>query len=395
MLSNISDRPQTNEETTIIGCGSVGSIMADNLSRRGNEKIHIVDDDKFEPHNVARHLLGSNHSHFSKAHSTVSKLKADTASGDHRAYFSKFEDLDQQVKANLLAKETIIDCTATDFIHSFNLSNYETNRVFRCYIANQGRLGIVQYCNPSKSSADFFDLDTCFLAHSAQDKELSNWLKNDLTSETVVGLSCSSTTLKMPLNVIQSHTSSFLSFIDNNSGPSAVMGINSLTEKHYPKEFKELIPPTFRRFQLKDHDEEWNTTITEDVKEQIFESSKLTRNEIGGFLIGNFDYNNKRICIIKCTVVRNAKSSVMSLELPPLFDDKDALALIESSSGGLKCLGTWHSHPGKSTPSQIDLNTLNEVRENSSDLPMPFLMFIQGKIKSDFSIKLGLPNVWK
>lgn len=47
------------KKITIIGLGSIGSIVADNLARAGFDNFYLVDDDVFMPYNIVRHELAS------------------------------------------------------------------------------------------------------------------------------------------------------------------------------------------------------------------------------------------------------------------------------------------------------------------------------------------------
>lgn len=396
LLATISDCSSDKEEITIVGSGAIGSVISDNLARRGAERLHVVDDDNFQPHNVARHILGDSSSQLSKVISTVELIQKNTGNYKHQSYHSKFEKLESELKSDLLSKDLFIDCSATNLIHSIDITEFQTERAFRCYIADQGKLGIIQSCNPKSLKCDFFDMETFFLFDSCNTDELPSWLANSAASEIVVGLGCSSTTLKMPLNIIQMHCSAFLSFINNQKQiEEGLIGMNLLTEEAYPKEFKLLNIPIFKRVEVEDMGEQWIVSISEDVRDKIFEASKHTQNETGGYLLGDLDFSNKRICIVESSTVEQAKASRLSLELPPLSEDVVAFPMIVSSRGAIKCMGTWHSHPGSSAPSSIDKNTLGLVKEQSSDIPMPFVMYIQGREKEDISINLGLPNVWK
>ena len=44
----------------IVGCGSVGSTVAENLARCGVTKITLYDFDKVEPHNIANQMFDQN-----------------------------------------------------------------------------------------------------------------------------------------------------------------------------------------------------------------------------------------------------------------------------------------------------------------------------------------------
>lgn len=65
-------KPEENAATIhIVGCGSVGSTVAENLARCGLEKFTLWDFDKVEEHNIANQMFTQNH---------VGKLKVDALS---------------------------------------------------------------------------------------------------------------------------------------------------------------------------------------------------------------------------------------------------------------------------------------------------------------------------
>lgn len=51
------DGSKIEEEIHIIGCGAIGSHVAESLARIGCEKIHLWDDDEVSPHNITNQMF--------------------------------------------------------------------------------------------------------------------------------------------------------------------------------------------------------------------------------------------------------------------------------------------------------------------------------------------------
>ena len=68
----------------IVGCGALGSKIADSLARQGCEGLVLVDHEQFEPHNVARHVLSSDSILLNKAKATRDHLEQIGLDSDHK-----------------------------------------------------------------------------------------------------------------------------------------------------------------------------------------------------------------------------------------------------------------------------------------------------------------------
>lgn len=64
-----------NARVLLLGCGSLGSPVAELLARAGIGELHIVDKEMLEPENCARHLLGANSIGLGKAHQVAKRLE--------------------------------------------------------------------------------------------------------------------------------------------------------------------------------------------------------------------------------------------------------------------------------------------------------------------------------
>lgn len=60
----------------IVGCGMLGSPMAEHLARAGVGKITLIDPDHLDPANIGRHVLGASYIGQFKAKALAHHLKA-------------------------------------------------------------------------------------------------------------------------------------------------------------------------------------------------------------------------------------------------------------------------------------------------------------------------------
>lgn len=57
----------TQQKIVIVGCGSLGSMLADTLSRSGVRRFMLIDPDILKPENLARHLVSARYLYWNKA----------------------------------------------------------------------------------------------------------------------------------------------------------------------------------------------------------------------------------------------------------------------------------------------------------------------------------------
>lgn len=68
-------RPRSKKRVLVLGCGSLGSPVAELLARAGVGELHLVDKEAFESENCARHVLGLKDINASKAINLAKRLR--------------------------------------------------------------------------------------------------------------------------------------------------------------------------------------------------------------------------------------------------------------------------------------------------------------------------------
>ncbi|MCK9150484.1 ThiF family adenylyltransferase [Methanobacterium alcaliphilum] len=109
-------------KTLIIGCGAIGSSIAELLVRAGVNNITVMDNDKLEIGNLSRHILGLNQIGNFKSKETANNLNETNphANVKYSENFKFSKDcIDKIEKYNL-----IVDCTGEDMVLN-ELEKYE------------------------------------------------------------------------------------------------------------------------------------------------------------------------------------------------------------------------------------------------------------------------------
>ncbi|WP_152533870.1 ThiF family adenylyltransferase [Pseudomonas syringae] len=111
----------------LLGCGSLGSSVAELLARAGVGELHLVDKELLEPENCARHLLGADSVDLGKASQLASELRRKIPGLSVRAFWAMIGDW---VPATCRPGQydLVVDCSGESSIRSM-LSRFRT----RCF----------------------------------------------------------------------------------------------------------------------------------------------------------------------------------------------------------------------------------------------------------------------
>ncbi|MEZ8729862.1 ThiF family adenylyltransferase [Vibrio splendidus] len=394
-LGDISGYDPVAGNIGIIGCGSLGSTIADQIARLGHSDITLWDIDCLEAHNTARHV--SVHSTFdvpiliTKANLVGKHIKSMSTTHEKCVSIKSHNFSLHQDQKTVQQALHIIDATASD------LEKYWQNKpncpVSRVYISDEGRVGIIQ-TQPQSGTPDILDLDAFLLLLSQNDSDIQNWLNRQSTlSSKLVGLSCSSETLELPWSSILNHASSMVPALKQQfEKPKPLIGINILDKNGFPKGYKEVGNEknlTFLSKTVKDNEGiEWKVSIHQSVINKIdLTLEKHSPREAGGYLLGLFSLETHRVSIVFASEGK-FKSSPSYLELEAIESDPEIDTIEQSSRGMLVPLGTWHSHPNSSAnESDRDVSTYQDIIKESEQV-LPFIMLIRGK--EDLNLLIGL-----
>lgn len=117
-----------NSKIAILGCGSLGSPIAELLARAGIGKLCLIDDDTFESENCSRHILGINQIRRKKADAILKKIKSeipDIAIISKVCTASEWIIAENEYKEYDLIVDCTGECTVRTFLHDHRQKNNE------------------------------------------------------------------------------------------------------------------------------------------------------------------------------------------------------------------------------------------------------------------------------
>jgi len=100
----------------ILGCGSLGSALADQLVRMGARSLTLIDPEQFEIENIRRHVLTMNQVGRSKAHALAKYLNSSGVFAEVIGLQARYPSA--AVASELAKADLVIDCTAEDIVLS-------------------------------------------------------------------------------------------------------------------------------------------------------------------------------------------------------------------------------------------------------------------------------------
>jgi hypothetical protein len=384
-------------KTAIIGAGAIGSKIIDFLCREGINDLILVDYDQFQPHNIARHTLGEIYVWRKK----VEGLKS------HLSYFfnadvvpipKAVQALSVQEESKIRKCNIIIDTSADKNVSEYICNNNKLPRCIKGFITMEGRLGIL-LVEGQKHKPRIDDIEACLYLLSVGNELISEWLCTENTSQnTIIGLSCSSVTFRIPDSLVSVHASNFMPKISKILSEEYVeggFGIHSTTSEGQSLGWEWISVPEFRSWKEKDNkDHTWDIRIHPEVIKTIGQvASNSIPNETGGFLYGLFNVNQRIVTIIQTCCPIPLKATPSGLVLPAAGNTLEEVELIEASNGNILALGSWHSHPSSSTNmSLVDINTMKEASIANNQASRPFVMLIYNN--NEISINIAIPTDW-
>jgi hypothetical protein len=107
-------RPFSEKKVAIVGCGSLGSKVADLAIRGGVRRLLLIDGEDLEAGNLVRHLLTVNDVGKNKAAALAAMLRASAPGAVIEAYEDALPADTQDVHDLLEDYEVMIDCTASN-----------------------------------------------------------------------------------------------------------------------------------------------------------------------------------------------------------------------------------------------------------------------------------------
>jgi proteasome lid subunit RPN8/RPN11 len=396
ILASVSGVNIIDTEVGLLGCGSVGSAIAEYLARSGHSKLTVWDNDTFEAHNNARHTLhqtsyetACSFSEF-KVYKLKRKLKEVSSDISIRSFPYKF---DEQQLPQLKNINHIIDATG-EIIEPAWLNNL-TKPYTRVFIADEGRLAFILSQKPNLP-VDIMDLEAALFTRSSSNETIRAWLQRESKlSNKMIGLGCSSATMEMPWYKINNHVSALMPKLRNQlETPGVYAAMNVIDKEGCPLGLTEFDVNhedfTFDKQEVADETGKiWTISISQSALSKI---KSIRENhlpsEAAGYILGLYNTISRRICIAVATK-GNFTSSSTEAVLQSIDNDTQSIKVLEDSNNMLVPLGTWHSHPGTSAlPSKKDKLTFKQLL-GCQERVIPTIMVIKAKMDTHFMVGLN------
>lgn len=389
----------------LVGCGAVGSTLSVYLARAGQVKQFLIDEADLAPHHLVRHALppeyvGKNKAEGLKEHIT-SIYRLDQDSLGLRAFPHSVYDLLDTPEA-FAETSHLIDATASAAVLNALVTTNLPPHVHcsRCEIANDGRLGILLWEGPRRNPR-LDDLQCVLFALGWVSPAISHWLnahqrqareeRAAALEEIGIGVSCSSTTLRLADDVVAFHTSLFSNAYKKREHWSCETGgriqISLLATDSEIVARTETIDVPAVRVLSSSASPNWEVRVHAQVLTKVTRwMTKAGRNETGGLLLG---LAHKKRRLIYVTDVLPASPD--SKGTPYAFergvkDYPEILDTVEARTGGLiGYVGEWHSHPNGSTGlSDRDHAAVRAIRKHldSAGLPAHIVVFAEDRIEA-------------
>jgi hypothetical protein len=121
---------------TLVGCGAIGSCLADQLIRSGATDVSLIDKEDFEPGNHARHVLSGEYQYIDKAKALKIHLQMGSPYAhiySYRTDIPNFKSADGPTALAAINEcDVLIDCTANESVFQW-LSQHAAS-LGKCFI---------------------------------------------------------------------------------------------------------------------------------------------------------------------------------------------------------------------------------------------------------------------
>jgi hypothetical protein len=125
------EQPLRDSRIALIGCGALGSVLAELLVRGGVADILLIDHELLTVGNLVRHTLDGHDIGKNKANALAQRLGTTAPFSSIRPYAKQLPTLKMDIEELLDDREVVIDCTGADqVIQSLGLGWWSFTRLF-------------------------------------------------------------------------------------------------------------------------------------------------------------------------------------------------------------------------------------------------------------------------
>lgn len=159
----------TSRKILLIGAGALGSALAELLTRAGVQAFTILDSDRFEAGNLARHTLGLDDLKAPKAAALAKHLNLTSPHASVKFIHTDFPPTKDSESAQIQQSEVILDCTGHDDV-LYYLEHFPWSEAKRFFSISLGFGARRLFC---------FTTSEARFPHAAFSKALEPWLQRE------------------------------------------------------------------------------------------------------------------------------------------------------------------------------------------------------------------------
>lgn len=369
----------------LVGAGALGSTVAENLLRDGCTNLTIVDGEKFEIGNLARHTLSLDALNQYKATALASRLRELSPHATIHDVNSRYP-LSESDREAIPDPDIILDCTGNDqVLYAFDQEPWDSAKlVVSTALGPQGKR-LYTYSTFTQTF-EFDDFDEKIEPWTLQDLS-EHHPDEDLVPERV---GCWHPASVITMNTIATWGGIVPKLIEEST--QLAKGQSSFTVKEVSHS-QGSVSITTRDEPFPDAIR-WKSQTGQILElprvcldEMIEYFKRDSPDETGGILTGRYtDETEGRI-------IRASDPPPDSIQSPTTFlrgtEEVDEALKESRERYGLYYLGEWHTHPDEAPRlSDQDKREMQSIANNESyECPHPFLVIIGGNEQAGFTIK--------
>ena len=371
-------RQRDKRKAVLVGAGSIGSHLADNLAREGRFDWIIIDDDQLLPHNLARHTALNADVSKRKASITAKRLNeifdgTRIANSIDANLFAS--DNNQEIIAEALTEASIIIDATASTVAARELSDGNSPARRLSAFFNPGGDAAVALIEPSDRSLKLRDLEAQYFGLLIRTPELEQHLGKEAETVAYTG-ACRALTNRISQSraaVLSGLAAMGISgTIDNDAGAITVW---SLAPSGAVTTFSPATEPVIRW-----RSGEWEIAIDRGLQERMnaMRRAKLP-NETGGILLGLVDIPAKHIHLVEASQAPPDSEESPAGFVRGMQGVKENIERVSRVSGSqVRYVGEWHSHPPRASarPSTTDDKQLDWLATLMNLDSLPALMVI-------------------
>ncbi|TDG05090.1 hypothetical protein E1N52_27025 [Paraburkholderia guartelaensis] len=349
-----------------VGCGSLGSKIAVHVARAGYSPALLVDNDRFSPHNAARHALYP--SQFGRVESKSRLLANEIASFSGGRTPPIYEKSvltlpydDKQFAPFLSSRDSVLlNTTGSPSVRHFLAATPITARIMEACLLNLGSAGLLtlegEYRNPSTT-----DLMARVFERLRQAGILRAPASEHL-SMVGVGVGCNSVTLPMTdanISLIAAGVGqATLQLYPTGLSEAGMLAVARLSTDGMSVDWQhEAVGKT--HVALVEPDDGWSVRVLDEAhRKMCADVAAHPAVETGGVIVGRVSMPLREITIVDVLdAPPDSKRTASAFVLGTKGMAERVHVYNETGQGVLWCLGTWHSHLMPAGPSAVDIAT--------------------------------------